>query len=340
MNWRKSPINARHHPLMAGILRRFGKPGYCAYQWMLDLYAIHFDAAGGEVPLVMDHKTLKRELDIRRWESFWGFLRFVNDWPAVEPQGGGAMAAIIPPAQGPINTGIPSAYNPSTTQIQSKLGLNESNSGREYSSLLPKWIFWEEGGNVFIYIPNFLKTADEWTMKKHRKGRAGGGDYSGAPSGEMPAALRRVLRTEQRREEQKRGARGGARGRARSKPSQLFSQEIPQGPPAVLASFLLAPCREIGRLPPRGVAGDFNPWWFIKKRLHAGYHPEAIVKSLLAVKAQWESSLDLAEIAEAALDRASVQFGNQWDNSEITRLLEPVFNRKLMPVVIAGEVEA
>ena len=110
MNWRKMPINAKQHPLMAGILRRFGKAGYCAYQWVLDLYAIHFDSAGPDMPLVMDHKTLKKELDIKRWRDFWGILNFVNDWPAV----GSNEKRVIQPTLYPNSAQVQPTLRPSS----------------------------------------------------------------------------------------------------------------------------------------------------------------------------------------------------------------------------------
>lgn len=340
MNWRKSPINARRHPLMAGILRRFGKPGYCAYQWMLDLYAIHFDVAGGEVPLMMDHKTLKRELDIRAWATFWAFLRFVNDWPAVEPLDGDAGGGTVKPLYTPHSTGVAPAYIPRSNQIKPEFGFNESNSGGEYSSLLPKWIFWKEGNNVFIFIPNFLKTADEWTRKKYRQGGGQGGKSSGVDSGDMPARLRSLLRPDKRREDKRKSARGGGRGRARNTPTPLFGQAKYQEPPGIIASYLAAPCREIERLEPRAGPEGFNPWWFVKNNLHRGHHAKAIENALCLVKAKWATGQDMEAVATEALARASAQFGSQWENAEITRALMPEFERALMPTVISGEVKA
>jgi hypothetical protein len=336
MNWRKSPINARHHPLMAGILHRFGKAGYCAYQWMLDLYAIHFDSAGADVPLMMDQKSLKRELDIRLWGTFWGLLRYVNDWPAVNPAAGEAKVGSVEPTYGPIKDRIEPTYGPYRNQIETGAGFYEPNFGREYSSLIPKWMFWKEGSSVFIYIPNFLKSADEWTRKKHRQKGGQRNGHSGADTGAGPEELRRLLRLEKSREDK----RKSARGRARTTPTKLFSQAQYQEPPDIIAAYLAAPCREIARLEPRFGPEGFNPWWFLKNNLHKGHHAKAIQKALLGVKVKWASGQDIEAVASEVLTRAASQFGDQWDNAEVLRALMPVFKRVLVPTLVSSEVEA
>ena len=309
---------------MAGILRRFGKAGYCAYQWLLDLYAIQFDSAGPDVPLVMDHKTLKRELDIKKWNDFWGLLKFVNDWPAI----GLGEKQPIEPTWNPNRTHLEPAWNRNRTRIEPKNGFIDEKLNNEPNSLIPKWIYWKDEENVYIFIPNFLKTADDWTRRKMRNDGDQNATGTGAGGAGQKEALRRALRHDQRREDKIRD-KGGLL-------PMFVDQSKPQGPPNVLASFLATAGHDLDRLGPRA-GPPFNPWWFIKNALHQGHHPKAIRKGLELARDRWFSTADIEELIKDAVCQVSEQFGAAFDNQEIIKALMPTFRKTLMPKVVGQD---
>lgn len=309
--------------MMAGVISHFGKAGYCAYQWALDIYALHFNAAGQDVPLIIESNLLKRALGLHRWETHRKFLQYVADWPntenddvltADEAEAGQSQSALN---QHPILG--QSALNQHS--ISTQLGFNSG-------LILPQWAYIETGTRTHLFIPNFLKSADEYTKKMARQ--------TGKMSGQAPDIVRSL--SGKSREEKTREKSAGARARYKSaKPSP--AKPAYDHPPVAMAAFLKAMCKEVERMgAPLGQ--PFSPWLYVKAKLAEKCHPMDIQKTLLAIKEKWTQETDLWNFGEFTLARTQGDFGVYRECKQVAALLADEFEKALSPKVIEGEREA